>query len=58
MSEVLNGEQTQGSTGDSKFLCSEYDGKADMEADDTDSSGGVHSCDTEEMTANGKYLGK
>ena len=35
--ETLNGEQGQGSMGDSNFFCSEYDGKDDLEANDIDS---------------------
>ena len=35
--ETLNGEHGKGKTRDSKFLCSEYDGKDDLETNDTDS---------------------
>ena len=36
--------------GDSNFLCLEYDGRDDLEDNDTDSWGGNHSCGTREMT--------
>ena len=39
--------------GDSKFLCSEYNGRVDLEANDVDSWGGDHSGGTGEMTAMG-----
>ena len=42
---------------DSNFLCSEYDGKADLEKNDTNSWGGTHSCGAGEMTAMGDTRG-
>ena len=56
--KTLNGEQGQGSTRDSNFLCSEYDGRADQEANETDSWERDHSCNTGDVTIDGKYLGK
>ena len=41
---------------DSNFLCSEYDGRADQEANETDSREWVHSCNTRNVVAYGKYL--
>ena len=41
---------------DSKFLCSEYDGREDQEANETDSWERGHSCNTRNVTADGKYL--
>ena len=41
---------------DSKFLCSEYDGRADQEANETDSREWDHSCNTGNVVADGKYL--
>ena len=43
---------------ESIFLCSEYDGRADQAANETDSSERDHSCNTEDVTADGKYLGE
>ena len=43
---------------DSNFLCSEYDGKADQETNETDSWEWDHSCNTGNVTADGKYLGE
>ena len=43
---------------DSNFLCSEYDDKADQEANETDSRERDHSCNTGNVTADGKYLGE
>ena len=48
----------RGSVVDSKFLCSEYDGRADQVANETDSWERDHSCNTRNVTANGKYLGE
>ena len=48
------GEQGQGSTGDSKFLCLEYDDRADLEANETDSWERDHSCYTRNVTADEK----
>ena len=42
--------------GDSKFLCSEYDGKADQAANEMDSREWDHSCNTGNVTVDGKYL--
>ena len=42
--------------GDSNFLCSEYDGRVDQEANETDSREWDNSCNTENVTADGKYL--
>ena len=46
----------RGSVVDSKFLCSEYDGKVDQEANETNSREWDHSCNTKNATANGKCL--
>ena len=43
---------------DSKFLCSEYDGRVDQETNETNSWEWDHSCNTGNVTADGKYLGK
>ena len=51
--DTLNGEQWQGSTGDSNFLCLDYNGRDNLEIDDTDSWGGNHSYGTKEMTGMG-----
>ena len=42
--------------GDSKFLCSEYDGRADQAANETNSREWDHSCNTGNVTADGEYL--
>ena len=42
--------------GDSKFLCSKYDSRADQEANEIDSWEWDHSCNTRNVTANGKCL--
>ena len=52
------GEQGQGSTGDSNFLCSEYGGRANLEANETDSWERGHSCNTRNITADGRCLGE
>ena len=44
--------------GDSNFLCSEYDGRVDQAANETDSWEWDHSYNTENVTADGKYLGE
>ena len=49
------GEQGHGSAGESNFLYSEYDDRADLEANDANSWEGNHSCNTRKITANGKY---
>ena len=43
---------------DSNFLCSEYDSREDQAANETDSWERDHSCNTRNVTANGKYLGE
>ena len=43
---------------DSNFLFSEYDGRADQEANETDSWERDHNCNTGDVTADGKYLGE
>ena len=48
------GEYGQGSTRDSKFLRLEYDGRADLEANEIDSRERDHSYNTGKITANGK----
>ena len=51
------GKQEQGITGDSNFLYSRYNGRDDLEANETDSSEGDHGCYTANVTTDGKYLG-
>ena len=46
----------RGSVVESKFLCSEYDGKADQSVNEIDSWEWDHSCNTENVTVDGKYL--
>ena len=46
----------KGSGGDSNFLCSEYDGRVDQAANETNSWEWDHSCNTKNVTADGKYL--
>ena len=46
----------RGSVIDSNFLCSEYDGRVDQEANETNSWEWDHSYNTGDVTANGKYL--
>ena len=48
----------RGSIVDSNFLCSEYDGRADQEANETDSWERDHSCNTGNVTIDGTYLGE
>ena len=48
----------RGSVVDSKFLCSEYDDRVDQEANETDPWEWDHSCNTGNVTVNGKYLGE
>ena len=48
----------RGSVVDSNFLCLEYDGREDQEANETDSWEWDHSCNTGNVTADGKYLGE
>ena len=47
-----------GSVVDSNFLFSEYDGREDQEANETDSWERDHSCNAGDVTANGRYLGE
>ena len=46
----------KGSVADSNFLCSKYDGRVDQAANETDSWEGDHSCNTGDVTGDGKYL--
>ena len=46
----------KGSVVDSNFLCSEYDGRVDQEENETDSWQRDHSCNTRNVTVDGKYL--
>ena len=46
----------RGGLGDSNFLCSEYEGRVDQAANETDSRKRDHGCNTENVTAYGKYL--
>ena len=48
----------RGSVVDSKFLHSEYESRADQAANETDSWEWDHSCNTRNVTADGKYLGE
>ena len=48
----------RGSVVDSKFLCLEYDGRVDQEANETDSWEMDHSCNTGNAATDGKYLGE
>ena len=41
---------------DSNFLCSEYDGRVDQAANETDSWERDHSYNTRNVTVDGKYL--
>ena len=51
------GEQGQGSTGNSNFLCSEYDDRDDLAANETNSRERDHSCNTGKITATGNTEG-
>ena len=44
--------------GNSNFLCLEYDGRADQAENETESREWDHSCNTRNVTIDGKYLGK
>ena len=44
----------RGSVVDSKFLCSEYDSREDQAENETDSWERDHSCNTGNVTADGK----
>ena len=46
----------RGSVVDSKFLCSEYDSRVDQAANETNSWECDHSCNTRNVTPNGKHL--
>ena len=46
----------RGGVVDSKFLCSEYDCRVDQEANETESWERDHSCNTGNVTADGKCL--
>ena len=48
----------KGSIVDSKSLCSEYDDRVEQEANETDSWEWDHSCNTGNVTTDGKYLGE
>ena len=48
----------RGSVADSNFLCSEYDGRANQAENETDSCERDHSCNTRNVTIDGKYLGE
>ena len=48
----------KGSVVDLKFLCLEYDGRTDQEANETDSWERDHSCNTGNFNADKKYLGE
>ena len=48
----------RGGVGYSNFLCSEYDGRVDQVANETDSWEIDHSCNTRNVTADGKCLGE
>ena len=48
----------RGSVVDSNFHCSNYDGSADQAVNETNSWEWDHSCNTENITADGKYLGE
>ena len=51
------GDQGKGRTGNSKLLCSEYDNRADLEANETVSREWDHSCYTENLAVDGTYFG-
>ena len=46
----------RGGVGDSKFLCSEYDDRANQETNEIDSWEWDHGCNTGNVTADGKCL--
>ena len=48
----------RGSVVDSNFLCTEYDDMEDQATNETESWERDHSCNTMNVTTNGKYLGK
>ena len=49
-------KRDKGGVGASKFLCSEYEGRADQAANETASREWDHSCNTGNVTVDGKYL--
>ena len=49
-------EQGHGIMVESNFLCSEYVGRVDQEANEIDSRERDHSCNTGNVTVDGKYL--
>ena len=51
------GKQGKGITRDLNFLYSDYDDRADLAANETDSSEGDHGCYIGNVTTDGKYLG-
>ena len=51
------GEWWKGSMGDSNFLCSEHDGRDDLEANEIDSWDRDHSCNTRKITTMGNTGG-
>ena len=51
-------EQGKGIMGDSNFLCSEYENRENQEANETNSWERDRSCNTGDVTADGKYLGE
>ena len=55
--ETLNGEQGQESTGDSNFICSEYDERDDLLENDVESWERVHSCELGDITTMGNTWG-
>ena len=55
--ETLNGELGQGSIEDSNFLCSKYDDRDDLAANDSESLERDHSYETEEITTMGNTWG-
>ena len=51
------GKQGKGITGDLNFLYSDYDDRAHLAANETDSWERDHRCNAENVTTNGIYLG-
>ena len=48
----------RGSVVDSKLFCSEYENRVNQVVNETDSWEWDHSCNTENIIADGKYLGE
>ena len=46
----------RGSVVDSKFLCLDYDSKVNQDANEIESRERAHSCNTGDVTVDGKYL--